>query len=336
MKPETQNSKVERNPKLEIRGRIAKAIILRLPSFGHTPDFGFRISDLTRSLRSPSFTLAFALALAATAHAQEDSYLWAFDRDKPGAVPPRLAAPAGWAVATEATAPTRPHVFAADASTLTNVLASACFLDRLSLDTGQVWVRVNILNGSAGVVFRQRAPDVFCMLTVSRESNRLTLTSVRGGAVAELATCALKTTWGRWHRIGVELDGRSIHCFFDGDRKLTAQDDLLAQNKGGVGMTVGGGSRAQFDDFTIEVTSRGNIVHVAEPTVEVILTRDQILYRNAPASLPDLTRQLTARFDPTQRLVLRVDRDVEFERVEQVMKAAGAIGFEKMSFDLRK
>jgi len=146
----------------------------------------------------------------------------------------------------------------------------------------------------------------------------------------------LKTARGRWHRLGVELDGRSIHCFFDGDRKLTAQDDLLAQNKGGVGMAVTGGSRAQFDDFTVEVTSRGGLVHIAEPVVEVILTRDQILYRNAPISLTELGRQLTARFDPTQRLLLRVDKDVEFERVEQVMKTAGAIGFEKMSFDLRK
>ncbi|MBI5396855.1 MAG: hypothetical protein HZA91_16290 [Verrucomicrobia bacterium] len=280
--------------------------------------------------------LASALTIAATVHAQEDSYLWAFDRDKPGTVPARLIAPAGWAVAAEATAPTRPHVLAADASTLTNAPASVCSLDRMSLDTGQVWARVNILNGAAGVVFRQRAADVFCMLTVSREGNRLTLTSVRSGAATDLATCALKTTWGRWHRIGVELDGRSIHCFFDGDRKLTAQDDLLALNKGGVGLAVAAGSRAQFDDFTIEVTSRGDAVHVPEPTVEVILTRDQILFRNTPLSLTDLSRQLTARFDPTQRLVLRVDRDVEFERVEQVMKAAGAIGFEKMSFDLRK
>jgi biopolymer transport protein ExbD len=60
------------------------------------------------------------------------------------------------------------------------------------------------------------------------------------------------------------------------------------------------------------------------------------LFRNTPISLTDLTRQLTARFDPTQRLVLRVDKDVDFERVEQLMRAAGAIGFEKMSFDLKK
>lgn len=280
--------------------------------------------------------VAIILGAVASASAEEDSYLWAFDRDKPGAMPSRLIAPAGWTVAAETTAPTRPHVLAADASPLTNVLVSICSLDRMSLDTGQVWARVNVLNGAAGVVFRQRASDVFCMLTVSREGNRLTLTSVRGGAATDLATCALRTTWGRWHRIGVELDGRSIHCYFDGDRKLTAQDDLLAQNKGGVGLAVAGGARAQFDDFTIEVTSRGGVVHIAEPTVEVLLTRDQMLYRNAPVSLADLNRQLAARFDPTQRLVLRVDKDVEFERVEQVMKAAGAIGFEKMSFDLRK
>ncbi len=334
MKLETRNSKAEGNPKLEIRGRTVGAFILRVSSFGFVSDFGFRISDLTRPLRSTSFTLAFTLA--ATAHAQEDSYLWAFDRDAAGRVPARLVAPPGWVVAAEPTAPTRPNALAADASALTNLPASICSLDRMSLDTGQVWARVNILNGAAGVVFRQRAPDTFCMLTVARENNRLTLTSMRNGVATDLAMCALKTTWGRWHRIGVELDGRNIQCFFDGDRKLTAQDDLLAINKGGVGMVVAAGGRSQFDDFTIEITSRGEVVHVPEPTVEVALTRDQILFRNTPVSLSDLSRQLTSRFDPTQRLVLRVDRDVEFERVEQVMKAAGAIGFEKMSFDLRK
>ncbi len=277
--------------------------------------------------------------LAAACAAQEDSYLWSFDREPAGRLPARFAAAPGWAVAADAAAPTLPNVLAADASGVTNATVSLCLLDKVQLDTGQVWARLNVQSGAAGVVFRLRAPDSFCMLTVTPQGNRLALTSVRAGVAAELGNCVLKTTFGRWHRIGVELDGRSIKCYFDGELKLTAQDDLLLSGgvgKGGAGLVVTAGGRTQFDDLTLELTPPAERDHAPEQHVEVVIATDRLYFKGSPVTLTELTDQLTARFDKTQRLVLRVDKNVDYERVEQVMKAGGAVGFEKISLELRK
>ena len=270
--------------------------------------------------------------------AQEDSYLWSFDRDMAGKLPQRFAGPVEWAVAADANAPTRPNVLVADASSLTNGLGSICNVEKLQLGTGQLWVRLRIDSGAAGILFRQRAPDTFCKLTADAGQNRLALTVVRAGVAQELGACILKSTFSRWHRIGVELDGRSIRCYFDGEIKLTAQDEMLvpsSRDGNGVGVILSSGGRARFDDLTADVAAHVEEARRTEPTVEVILTKEKIFLKENAVTLTELTEYLTKRFEKTQRLVLRVDKNVDYERIEQLLKAGGAIGFEKISIDLR-
>ena len=66
------------------------------------------------------------------------------------------------------------------------------------------------------------------------------------------------------------------------------------------------------------------------------LLGDRILVGSALVTAAELADRLAQRFDKDQRLLILVDRDINYERVEQVMKAAVTVGFEKISIELRK
>ena len=278
--------------------------------------------------------LAFVLACAA-AVAQE-SYLWSFDRDPVGKVPSYLLADSTWAVAVDSGAPTQPNVLTANAAGCTNALGSVCAVQGFKLEQGRLWTRVNVFSGGAGLVFRMRSADNFNVLMVTPDGSRLQLMTVRNGVPQELAGSVLKTTFGRWHRMGVELDGRTIGCYFDGDLRMTAAEDPMSVGKGAIGMIVAGGGRAHFDDLNVDVITAVEPARRGETVVQILLADNQISIGNTVVTLRELADRLAQRFDSAQRLVLLVDRNMDYERVEQVMKAAVTIGFEKISIELRK
>ncbi|MBM3887651.1 MAG: hypothetical protein FJ388_00850 [Verrucomicrobia bacterium] len=286
--------------------------------------------------------MAALLSVFALTAQEEGGHLWSFDRDPPGRLPPRFVAPAGWAVAADANAPTRPQVLAAEAPPSTNSVGSVCSIEKLQVATGQVWARVNVQSGAAGVVFRLRATNSFDCLTITPDGSRLQLIAVRNGVPQELAACTLRTTFGRWHRVGVELDGRNIACSFDGELRLTAQDDLVSFGKGGVGLIVTPGGKAQFDDVNIEFAGppetmlRAEPARPAEAVIQVMLSGNRIYFGKDIVTLNQLMERLAKGFDRSQRLLLLLDKDVDYERFEQVMKAGGTVGFEKISIELRK
>ncbi|MCX7825358.1 MAG: hypothetical protein N2689_07355 [Verrucomicrobiae bacterium] len=292
--------------------------------------------------RAPLGVWAVLLAASALTAQEEGGHIWSFDRDPPGRLPPRFIAPEGWAIAADASAPTRPQVLAAEAPPATNSFGSVCRIEKFELGTGQLWARLNVQAGAAGVVFRLRATNSFDCLTITPDGSRLQLLAVRDGAPQELAACTLRTTFGRWHRIGVELDGRNIACLFDGEVRLSAQDDLVSFGKGGVGLIVTPGGRAQFDDVNIEfagqpeTTLRAEPARPAEVVIEVLLNGARIYFGKNIVTLNQLMEHLAKGFDRSQRLLLLLDKDVDYERFEQVMKAAGTVGFEKISIELRK
>lgn len=278
--------------------------------------------------------LAFVLACAA-AMAQE-SYLWSFDRDSVGRVPSYLLADTNWVVAVDSGAPTQPNVLTANAEGCTNALGSVCSVQEFKLEHGRLWTRLNVFSGAAGLVFRMRAADNFDVLMVTPDSSRLQLMAVRNGVPQELASSALKTAFGRWHRMGVELDGRTIGCYFDGELRMTAAEDPMSAGKGTIGMIVAGGGRVHFDDLNVDVTTAAEPARRGETVVQVFLVGDRISIGDNIVTLPQLTERLGQRFDSTQRLLLLVDRNMAYERVEQILKAAVTIGFEKISIELRK
>ena len=286
--------------------------------------------------------VAALFAAAGLMAEEEGGHIWSFDRDLPGRPPPRFIAPAGWTVTADANAPTRPQVLAAEAPPSTNSVGSVCSIEQLQVGTAHIWARVNVQSGAAGVVFRLRATNSIDFLTITPDGNRLQLVAVRNGVPQELAGCMLKTTFGRWHRVGVELDGRNIACSFDGEIRLTAQDDLVSFGKGGVGLIVAPGGRAQFDDVNIEFAGppesmlRAELARPVEVIVEVILAGNRIRLGKNIVTIPGLTEHLAKGFDRSQRLLLLLDKDVDYERFEQVMKAAGTVGFEKISIEMRK
>jgi hypothetical protein len=279
-------------------------------------------------------TLAFVLACAA-AVAQE-SYLWSFDRDPVGKLPSYLLGDSAWSVAVDSGAPTQPNVLVANAAGLTNALGSVCAVQGFKLEQGRLWTRVNVFAGAAGLVFRMRGPDHFDVLMVTPDGSRLQLMAVRNGVAQELAGSVLKTTFGRWHRMGVELDGRTIGCYFDGELRMTAAEDPMSAGKGAIGMIVAGGGRAHFDDLNVDVMAATEPARRAETVVQVLLANNQISIGDTAVTLRELADRLARRFDNSQRLLLLVDKNMDYERVEQVLKTAVTIGFEKISIELRK
>jgi hypothetical protein len=276
------------------------------------------------------------LALACAGAVAEESYLWSFDRDAVGKLPSYLAGDANWSVAADTGAPTLPNVLAADGSSCTNALGSLCVVQGFKLEQGHVWTRLNVAGGAAGLVFRVRSASHFDVLMVTPDSSRLQLIAVRNGAPQEMGSCVLKTTFGRWHRIGVELDGRNIGCYFDGELRLTAAEDAMSAGKGFIGLIVAGGGRARFDDLNVDVAVPSEPARLAESIVQVTLLGDRMLLGTNPVTMPELAERLAQRFDKDQRLLMLVDKDIHYERVEQVMKAAVTVGFEKISIELRK
>ena len=276
------------------------------------------------------------LALASAGALEEESYLWSFDRDAVGKLPGYLAADSDWLVVPDTSAPTLPNVLATDATGCTNALGSLCVVQGFKLDQGHLWTRLNVAGGAAGLVFRMRSASQFNVLMVTPDGSRLQLLAVRNGAPQELASCVLKTTFGRWHRIGVELDGRSIGCYFDGELRLTAAEDPMSTGKCSIGLIVAGGGRARFDDLNVDVSAPAEPPRVAENTVQVTLSGERILLGSSVVTMADLTDRLSQRGEKDQRLLLLVEKDIHYERVEQVMKAAVTAGFEKISIELRK
>ena len=280
--------------------------------------------------------LGFLIVTGCAAAVAQESYLWSFDRDPVGRVPSYLLAEANWAVAADGSAPTQPNVLAVNAAGCTNSLGSICAVQGFKLEQGRLWTRVNVLSGAAGLVFRMRSADDFNVLMATPDGSKLQLLVVRNGVPQELASSVLKTTFGRWHRMGVELDGRTIGCYFDGDLRMTAAEDPMSVGKGAIGLIVAGGGRAHFDDLNVDVITASEPVRRAESVVQVTLSGDRISVGDTIMTLKELVDRLTQRFDSAQRLLLVVDRNMDYDRVEQVMKAAVTIGFEKISIELRK
>ncbi|MCX6910793.1 MAG: hypothetical protein NTY01_22500 [Verrucomicrobia bacterium] len=279
---------------------------------------------------------AFAFVLACAAAVAQESYLWSFDRDPVGRVPSYLLADSTWAVAVDSGAPTQPNVLTANAAGCTNALGSVCAVQGFKLEQGRLWTRLNVFSGGAGLVFRMRSADNFNVLMVTPDGSRLQLMAVRNGVPQELAGSVLKTTFGRWHRMGVELDGRTIGCYFDGELRMTAAEDPMSVGKGAIGMIVAGGGRAHFDDLNVDVITAVEPARRGETVVQILLADNQISIGNTVVTLRELADRLAQRFDSSQRLLLLVDRNMDYERIEQVMKTAVTIGFEKISIELRK
>ena len=280
--------------------------------------------------------LGWLLALGCAGASSQESYLWSFDRDSVGKLPSYLASDPGWSVGTDSSAPTLPNVLMADGTGCTNALGSICAVQGFKMEQGRLWTRLNVSGGAAGLVFRMRATNNFDVLMVTPDSNRLQLLAIRNGAPQELAGCVLKTTFGRWHRIGVELDGHRISCFFDGDLRLTAAEDPMSVGKDAVGLIVAGGGRARFDDLNVDVSAPPEPARTAEGVVQVTLMGDRVLLGASVVTTADLADRLAQRFERDQRLLLLVEKDINYERIEQVMKAAVTAGFEKISIELRK
>jgi hypothetical protein len=279
---------------------------------------------------------ALSPLLACAAAVAQESYLWSFDRDPIGRAPSYLLADSNWAVAVDSGAPTQPNVLTANATGLTNALGSVCAVQGFKLEQGRLWTRLNVFSGAAGLVFRMRSADNFDVLMVTPDGSRLQLMTVRNGVAQELASSVLKTTFGRWHRMGVELDGRTIGCYFDGELRMTAAEDPMSAGKGAIGLIVAGGGRAHFDDLNVDVTTAAEPARRAETVVQILLAENRIALGDAVVTLRELTDRLTQRFDNSQRLLLLVDKNMDYERVEQVLKAAVSVGFEKISIELRK
>ncbi|OHE82438.1 MAG: hypothetical protein A2107_00740 [Verrucomicrobia bacterium GWF2_62_7] len=279
---------------------------------------------------------ALLFVLVCAGAVAQESYLWSFDRDPVGSVPSYLLAESNWVVMVDSGAPTQPNVLSATAAGCTNALGSLCVVQGFKLELGRLWTRVNVFSGAAGLVFRMRAADNFNVLMVTPDGSRLQLMAVRNGVPQELASSVLKTTFGRWHRMGVELDGRTIGCYFDGELRMTAAEDPMSVGKCAIGLIVAGGGRAHFDDLNVDVITAAEPARRGETVVQILLAGDRISIGDTVVTLKELVDRLTQRFDSAQRLLLVVDRNMDYERVEQVMKAAVTIGFEKISIEMRK
>ncbi|WP_180540523.1 family 16 glycoside hydrolase [Nevskia soli] len=187
-----------------------------------------------------------------------------FDSTRIGAMPPgwsvfsnNSAKPGRWQVATDGTAPSRPHVLAQlGIPKGADCYALALFNHSIFKD-GDLSVDVKIVSGklqqSAGVVWRFQDPSNYYFAVASADYKSVSIFKKVNGRVSLLAHASVTHPVDdrEWNVIRVKFRGPRILLFF-GHRKLIDTMDNTIDAPGKTGLWTRADTVAYFDNFRID------------------------------------------------------------------------------------
>jgi hypothetical protein len=195
-----------------------------------------------------------------------------FDNLKPTSFPPYWTAvtnrpqePGRWEVLRDATAPSRPNVFAQVSGVNGNSTYAFAVFDKVICRDGDLGVKFRIASNArrvktAGIVWRYQDPQNYYLLHFSVDEKNIALFRVENGQTHPIPVRGGKSgafsvshdlRAGQWYVVKVIFRGGSIRVLFGNRQLFDATDDSLI-SPGKTGLWTQGGTEASFDDFRVD------------------------------------------------------------------------------------
>jgi len=156
---------------------------------------------------------------------------------------------AKWAVAADATAPSKPNVLKQGGEADYPV----AFLTDSSLKDGFVEVKFKPVSGkedqAGGVVWRLKDANNYYIARANALEDNVRIYHLVNGKRTQFKGVNTRVAPGQWHTLRVEFSGSASKVFFDG-RHLFDAEDATHKDSGKVGVWTKADSVTLFDDFT--------------------------------------------------------------------------------------
>lgn len=193
------------------------------------------------------------LVAAAAAFAAGKTTTLNFDHDAPGRSATDFSATVGqWQVKTDATAPSKPNVFAQLAKNSRDAFNLA-LVAGISLRNLDVTVMMRAIGGvtdqGGGIVWRARDSRNYYVACYNPLDGSYRLYKVMNSGRVELASAEIVNGQG-WHTLRAVMVGDHIECYFDGKKYLDVRDATFGE-AGRVGLWTKADAQTYFDDLTV-------------------------------------------------------------------------------------
>jgi hypothetical protein len=166
-----------------------------------------------------------------------------------------------WEILQDATAPSKPNVFAQTSTDRTGGRFPLAIYDNSNLRDGEVSVKFKPVSGkvdqAAGIVWRYRDPNTYYIARANAREDNVVLYKVEGGKRISLAPRGTpsktygvkhKVPSGTWSTLRVTFQGPVFTVYMNGE-KLFEVDDSTFTQPGKVGLWTKADSVTYFDDF---------------------------------------------------------------------------------------
>jgi 3-keto-disaccharide hydrolase len=209
----------------------------------------------------PAVPPAVAAEKPAPLQASGKQLVYHFDGDAPGQLPAKFhsaktggGAEEKWSVVTDSTAPSKPNAVAQTSTDQTDYRFPLLIADEGSFQDLDLSVKFKAVSGrvdqAGGLVFRLKDPNNYYIVRANALENNYRLYHVVNGRRSQFAGANLKVTSSEWHELRVELVGNKITCYYDGVKKIEANDGTF-KNAGKVGLWTKADSVTYFDDMKV-------------------------------------------------------------------------------------
>lgn len=217
--------------------------------------------------REARFLLGLCLVLGPVLmlSAQSGEKKWSFDSDTEGKPPAGFTfartgqgSEGQWVVKKDESAPSKSNVLAQASQDNTDYRFPLAIADGTSYTDLTLSVKFKTISGEvdqgAGLVFRLRDKDNYYVVRANALEDNYRLYHVVGGRRVQFAGANFKITPNAWHEMKVEARGNEIRCYYDGELKITAQDNTF-KDAGKIGLWTKADSVIYFDDLTAQEAS---------------------------------------------------------------------------------
>jgi hypothetical protein len=194
------------------------------------------------------------LFISTNGRAQSGAVKADFDRDEVGKPPAGWTATqtgsgaAKWAVAADATAPSKPNVLKQSGAATYPV----CLKDDTNIKDGFVAVKFKPISGredqAGGLVWRAKDANNYYIARANALEDNVTIYHTINGRRTERKRANLKVATNQWHDLRIDFAGSHFIVTFDGKTALE-WDDQTFRDAGKVGVWTKADSVTLFDDF---------------------------------------------------------------------------------------
>lgn len=194
--------------------------------------------------------VVLSMTLSAAARAAEPAkQVWSFDNDAIGKVPAGFNTEVGdWAVARDGDERVL-HQRAKNPDAVFNVILAT---ETRAKDV-DLSVRLKAVAGKddqgGGLVWRAGDKDNYYLARYNPLEDNYRLYKVENGKRTMFKNADIKATPG-WHTLRITMKGKHMMCYYDGEKKLEADDATFA-GAGMIGLWSKADAQSYFDDLTL-------------------------------------------------------------------------------------